>query len=52
MYPTASTIKIAVLAELYRQNERATSGAKVAKLGDLYTVDAKDRVATKARCRS
>jgi beta-lactamase class A len=45
VYPTASTIKIAVLAELYRQNERgAGGGAAGAKLGDLYTVDAKDVV--------
>ena len=41
VYPTASTIKIAVLAELYRQQERAGGGAK---LGDLYTVDVKDSV--------
>jgi len=34
IYPTASTIKIAVLAELYRQHERGSG----AKLGDLYTV--------------
>ena len=40
VYPTASTIKIAVLAELYRQNERGAG----ARLGDLYTVDAKDLV--------
>ena len=39
-FPTASTIKIAVLAELYRQNERPAG----AKLGDLYTVEAKDIV--------
>jgi beta-lactamase class A len=42
VYPTASTIKIAVLAELYRQNERGSG----AKLGDLYTVNAKDGVGT------
>lgn len=42
LYPTASTIKIAVLAELYRQHARANDGAK---LGDLYTVDAKHVVA-------
>lgn len=42
IYPTASTIKIAVLAELYRQNERGSG----AKLGDLYTVNAKDGVGT------
>jgi beta-lactamase class A len=44
VYPTASTIKIAVLAELYRQDERAASGGRGAKLADLYTVDAKDSV--------
>ena len=44
VYPTASTIKIAVLGELYSQHERAVSGAAGAKLGDLYTVDAKDNV--------
>ena len=42
-YPTASTIKIAVLAELYRQN--ATAGAPGAKLSDIYVMDAKDVVA-------
>src|SRR5450759_4986009 len=37
VFPTASTIKIAVLSELYRQNERATAGSAAgAKLGDLY----------------
>jgi beta-lactamase class A len=41
IYPTASTIKIAVLGELYSQTERARSGAK---LGDLYVVNAKDAV--------
>src|SRR4029079_526911 len=44
VYPTASTIKIAVLAELYRQNERAASGGAGAKLTDFYTMDAKDAV--------
>jgi beta-lactamase class A len=44
VYPTASTIKITVLAELYSQHERATAGGSGAKLGDLYTVDAKDNV--------
>jgi beta-lactamase class A len=39
VYPTASTIKITVLAELYRQDERGG-----AKLTDLYTVDSKDSV--------
>jgi beta-lactamase class A len=42
VYPTASTIKIAVLAELYRQHERGAG----AKLGDLYAVNAKDGVGT------
>jgi beta-lactamase class A len=42
VYPTASTIKIAVLAELHRQHERGSG----AKLGDLYTVNAKDGVGT------
>lgn len=38
VYPTASTIKIALLGELYRQHERG--GA----LDELYVVDAKDFV--------
>ncbi len=37
--PTASTIKIAVLAELYRQSQQGG-----AKLTDLYTVNAADMV--------
>ena len=44
VYPAASTIKIAVLGELYSQHERASSGGSSAKLGDLYTMDAKDGV--------
>jgi beta-lactamase class A len=44
VYPAASTIKIAVLGELYSQNERAASGGSGAKLGDEYTLDAKDYV--------
>ena len=44
VFPTASTIKIAVLAELYRQHEHASSGSPGARLGDLYTADAKDLV--------
>jgi beta-lactamase class A len=40
VYPTASTIKIAVLGELYRQH---VSG-RGAKLDDLYTMDPKDIV--------
>jgi len=48
VYPTASTIKIAVLAELYRQNERGSG----AKLNDLYTVNAKDGVGTEGILQS
>jgi beta-lactamase class A len=44
VYPSASTIKIAVLAELYRQDERAGSSGPGAKLGDLYTWNTKDAV--------
>lgn len=40
VYPTASTIKIAVLGELYRQHERGSG----AKLDDLYTMDRNDIV--------
>lgn len=43
VYPTASSIKLAVLAELYRQSERG--GAGNARLQDAYIVDAKDLVA-------
>jgi len=48
IYPTASTIKIAVLAELFRQHERGSG----AKLGDLYTVNAKDGVGTEGILQS
>lgn len=48
VYPTASTIKIAVLAELYRQHEQGSG----AKLGDLYTVNAKDGVGTEGILQS
>ncbi len=48
VYPTASTIKIGVLAELYRQHERGSG----AKLGDLYTVNAKDGVGTEGILQS
>lgn len=48
VYPTASTIKIAILAELYRQTERGSG----AKLGDLYTIDAKDGVGTEGILQS
>jgi beta-lactamase class A len=44
IFPTASTIKIAVLAELYRQNQQAESGGRGARLGDLYTVRREDLV--------
>lgn len=39
VFPTASTIKVAVLAELYRQAEKGTL-----KLDDVYTVRAEDDV--------
>ena len=42
VFPQASTIKIAVLAELYRQSQQA--GAGHAKLTDLYTVQKSDLV--------
>ncbi len=42
VYPTASSIKLAILAELYRQSERG--GAGKARLSDPYVVDAKDLV--------
>lgn len=46
VFPTASTIKIAVLAELYRQSEQAASGmAGRARLTDPYTFRAADVVA-------
>lgn len=48
IYPTASTIKIAVLAELYRQHERGSG----AKLGDVYTVNARDGVGTEGILQS
>jgi beta-lactamase class A len=45
MFPQASSIKIAVLAELYHQAHQSASGASgKAKLTDLYTVDARDLV--------
>lgn len=40
VYPTASTIKLAVLAELYRQHATGSG----ARLTDPYTVDAKDAI--------
>ena len=43
VFPAASSIKIAVLAELYHQAEQAAAGASgKAALGDLYTMDAAD----------
>jgi beta-lactamase class A len=49
VFPTASTIKLAVLAELYRQNELAVQGKPGnAKLTDLYTVRKEDIVADSA----
>ena len=45
VFPTASSIKIAVLLELYRQDQETRSGAKrTAKLDDTYTFDPKDLV--------
>jgi beta-lactamase class A len=45
VFPTASSIKIAILLELYRQDQEARSGAKgKAKLDDSYTFDPKDLV--------
>jgi len=45
VFPTASSIKIAILLELYRQDREARDGAKgKAKLDDSYTFDPKDLV--------
>jgi beta-lactamase class A len=45
VFPTASSIKIAVLAELYRQEEQSAGGAAgKARLADLYTFDPRDLV--------
>jgi beta-lactamase class A len=45
IFPTASSIKIAVLLGLYRQDQEARAGAKgKAKLDDVYTFDPKDLV--------
>jgi beta-lactamase class A len=44
-FPAASSIKIAILLELYRQDQEARAGAKgKAKLDDIYTFDPKDLV--------
>ena len=45
IFPTASSIKIAILLELYRQDQESRAGAKgKAKLDDVYTFDPKDLV--------
>src|SRR5438552_16329753 len=43
VFPTASSIKIAILLELYRQDHEARAGAKgKAKVNDSYTIDRQD----------
>lgn len=45
VFPSASSIKLAILLELYHQDEQARAGAKgKATLDDLYTFDPKDLV--------
>ena len=45
VFPTASSIKIAILLELYRQEQEARTGAQSkAKFDDIYTFDPKDLV--------
>jgi len=45
VFPTASSIKIAILLELYRQDQEARAGAKgKARQEDIYTFDLKDLV--------
>ena len=45
IFPAASSIKIAILLELYRQDQEEHAGAKgKAKLDDIYTFDPKDLV--------
>jgi beta-lactamase class A len=45
VFPTASSIKIAILLELYHQDQETRAGAKgKAKLDDIYTFDPKDLV--------
>ena len=45
VFPTASSIKIAILLELYRQDQQAREGGQEkAKLNDIYTFDPKDLV--------
>src|SRR5437899_574490 len=45
VFPTASSIKLAILLELYRQDQEARAGIQgKAKLDDVYTFDSKDLV--------
>lgn len=45
VFPAASSIKIAILLELYRQDQQARAGAnEKATLDDIYTFDPKDIV--------
>jgi beta-lactamase class A len=45
VFPAASSIKIAILLELYRQDQKAHEGAAGnARLDDVYTFDPKDLV--------
>jgi beta-lactamase class A len=45
VFPAASSIKISILLELYRQDQEARGGAQgKAKLDDIYTFDPKDLV--------
>jgi len=45
VFPTASSIKLAILLELYRQDQQARNGAPgKAKLIDVYTFDPKDLI--------
>src|SRR5215472_7264883 len=45
VFPAASSIKIAILLELYRQDQEARTGTKgKARLDDVYTFDPKDLV--------
>lgn len=46
VFPQASSIKLAILAELYHQEQQARDGARdKARLGDVYTVKKEDFVA-------
>ena len=45
IFPTASSIKLAILLELYRQDQEARGGAQgKAKLADVYMFDPKDLI--------